>query len=66
MSDFEEVGGLVGLPRFSVSYGSCLNGPLKEMGMAVPSIGNALVSNASALSPVRAGLTMYFSGLWLR
>lgn len=35
MSDFEEVGGRVGLPRFSVSYGSCLNGPLKQMGMAV-------------------------------
>jgi serine protease inhibitor len=35
MSDFEDVGGLVALPRFSVSYGSCLNRPLKEMGMAV-------------------------------
>ena len=35
ISQFEPVRGMVGLPRFAVNYANCLNGPLKDMGMAI-------------------------------
>ena len=35
ISQLEPVRGMVGLPRFAVNYANCLNGPLKDMGMAI-------------------------------